>query len=285
MTQVRIVTDSTADLPEEVRERLGIEMVPLQVLFGSESFLDSITLKAEQFYDKLVAFGGLPTTSQPSPAEFMSVYERILDETPDAAILSIHLSSQFSGTYQSAVIANSMLEREADVTVFDSRSASCGIGMLVVRAAEMAQAGSSKVEIVAEIERMRSSTELYFLVETLEYLQKGGRIGKASALIGSILNIKPILSIDQTGVIVPVDKVRGSKKAIQRIIDLLKEKFPGDVPVSVHFAWTSQRGSALELYEAVKASFNVAQISTTTLGPVVGAHVGPGTAAVFMQKI
>ncbi|SDT43019.1 EDD domain protein, DegV family [Paenibacillaceae bacterium GAS479] len=285
MTQVRIVTDSTSDIPQEIRERLGIEMVPLQVLFGSESFLDSVTLKSEQFYDKLIAFNGLPTTSQPSPAEFITVYERLLDETPEASIISIHLSSQFSGTFQSAMLGSTMLERAADISVFDSRTASCGIGMLVVKAAEMAQSGSSKEEILREIERMRSETELYFLVETLEYLQKGGRIGKASALIGSILNIKPILSIDSSGVIVPVDKVRGTKKAVQRIIELLRGKFPADVPVSVHFAWTSQRGSALELYEAVNANFNVASTSTTTLGPVIGTHVGPGTVAVFMQKI
>ncbi|PLT46322.1 DegV family protein [Paenibacillus sp. FSL W8-1187] len=284
MTQVRIVTDSTSDIPEEIRRELGIEMVPLQVLFGTEAFLDSITLKSEAFYDKLVEFSGLPTTSQPSPADFMAVYERLLDETPDAPILSIHLSSQFSGTYQSALLASTMLEREADIAVFDSRSASCGIGMLVIRAAQMAREGSSKDEILAEIERMRSETELYFLVDTLEYLQKGGRIGKASALIGSILNIKPILTIDPTGVITPVDKVRGSKKAIQRIVDMLREKFPPEQPVAVHFAWTHQRGSALDLQEAITSSFNVQSTSITTLGPVVGAHVGPGTVAVFMHR-
>ena len=130
---------------------------------------------------------------------------------------------------------------------------------------------------------MRNSTGLYFLVDTLEYLQKGGRIGKASALIGSILNIKPILSIDDEGTIISVDKVRGSKKAIQRIVDMLKEQF-GDGPVTVHFAWGRPRGSALDLQAAINANFQIDSVSTTTLGPVVGTHVGPDTAAVFMRR-
>ncbi|KKC46868.1 MULTISPECIES: DegV family protein [Paenibacillus] len=282
-TKVRIVTDSTADIPREVRERLNIEMVPLQVLFGTESYLDSVTLQADEFYEKLEKFSGLPTTSQPSPSEFMAVYERILDESPDAPIISIHLSSQFSGTFQSALLAQSLIEREADITAVDSKSASYGNGMLVVKAAEMAEAGASKEEILDEVYRMRKETGLYFLVDTLEYLQKGGRIGKASAFFGSILNIKPILSIDDEGSITPVDKVRGTKKAVQRVVDLLKEQF-GDDPVAVHFAWGYQRGSALDLYEAINASFQIRHTTTTTLGPVIGAHVGPGTAAVFMQR-
>ena len=153
MTKIRIVTDSTADIPLDIRERLHIEMVPLGVLFGTDAYLDSVTLQADQFYDRLESFPGLPTTSQPSPSEFMSVYERILEQSPDAQIISIHLSSQFSGTYQSAVLAHSLLEREADITTIDSKSASCGIGMLVIRAAEMALEGRTKDEIVDEIQR------------------------------------------------------------------------------------------------------------------------------------
>lgn len=225
MGKVRIVTDSTSDIPEEVKKRLGISVVPLKVLFGEETFLDAVTITSEQFYEKLAQSSVLPTTSQPSPNEFSEVYERLIAEDADSPIISIHLSAALSGTYQSAVIAHSMLEQEADITIIDSKSASYGFGLRVVRAAEMAQAGESKERIIEEIERLERSTNLYFLVDTLEYLQKGGRIGKASALIGSILNIKPILSLDKEGVVLAVDKVRGSKKAMARIIELLKQTY------------------------------------------------------------
>ncbi|WP_461671294.1 DegV family protein, partial [Mycobacterium tuberculosis] len=168
----------------------------LKVLFGEETYVDAVTITSEQFYEKLKSVTALPTTSQPSPLEFSEAYERLLQEDPDGAIISIHISARLSGTYQSATIAQSMLEREADITVIDSRSASYGIGALVIRAAEMASAGHSKEEILAVVERLRNDSTIYFLVDSLEYLHKGGRIGRASALIGSILNIKPILSLD-----------------------------------------------------------------------------------------
>ena len=184
MASVVLVTDSTADIPRATREKLGIEMVPLKVNFGEESYLDNVELQPAEFYAKLAGFGKLATSSQPSPADFHDVYKRLTDE--GHAVVSIQLSSAMSGTYQSATIAKSMLDDDADVTVIDSKSASFGYGRLVVRAAELAQAGAGKAEIVAEVERMRSELRLYFLVDTLEYLQKGGRIGKASAVLGSL---------------------------------------------------------------------------------------------------
>ncbi|AJY76466.1 DegV family protein [Paenibacillus beijingensis] len=284
MPKIIIVTDSTSDIPKEVRERLGIEMVPLKVMFGYDAFLDNITIGPEQFYEKLQQYPELPTTSQPSPADFMAVYERLLEQQPEASIISIHISSQFSGTFQSALLAHSMLERAADITVVDSKSASYGAGLLVVRAAEMAAAGSSKDEILQEIDRLRNEMGLYFLVDTLEYLQKGGRIGRASALVGSILNIKPIMTIDKEGVVTAVDKVRGSKKAMHRIVALLKEQF-GNEPVTLVIAWTSDKTPAMELYELIKNEFAVHKVITTTIGPAIGTHVGPGTSAVFMYRV
>lgn len=284
MGKVRIVTDSTSDIPEEVKKRLGISVVPLKVLFGEETFLDAVTITSEQFYEKLAQSSVLPTTSQPSPNEFSEVYEGLIAEDADSPIISIHLSAALSGTYQSAVIAHSMLEQEADITIIDSKSASYGFGLRVVRAAEMAQAGESKERIIAEIERLERSTNLYFLVDTLEYLQKGGRIGKASALIGSILNIKPILSLDKDGVVLAVDKVRGSKKAMARIIELLKQTY-GDEPVGMTMAYSFSKDTAEDLCELLKAQFNVQEMNWTTVGAVIGTHTGPGTSAVFMYRM
>jgi len=282
--KVRIVTDSTADIPDEVRERLGINIVPLKVHFGEETFLDAVTINSEQFYEKLAQSSAPPTTSQPSPIEFSDVYQRLLAEDADSPIISLHVSAALSGTYQSAKIAYSMLENEADITIMDSRSASYGFGMRVVMAAEMAQAGESKERIIEEIERLERNTNLYFLVDTLEYLQKGGRIGKASALIGSILNIKPILSLDQDGVVAAVDKVRGSKKAMTRIVELLKESY-GDEPVGITMAYSFRKDTAEELYELLKSRFNVRAVGWTTIGAVIGTHTGPGTSAVFMYRM
>lgn len=282
--KVRIVTDSTADIPAEIRERLGISMVPLKVLFGEETYLDAVTIESKQFYEKLAESSSLPTTSQPSPLEFSEVYERLLSEDAGAPIISIHLSAVLSGTYQSAVIAHSMLEQESDITIINSKSASYGFGLRVIKAAEMAEAGESKERIIEEMERLAQNMELYFLVDTLDFLQKGGRIGKASALIGSILNIKPILSLDSEGVVLAVDKVRGSKKAMARIIAMLKQTY-GDDPVGVTFAYTDRKETAEELHELVKSEFNVKAVGWTTIGAVIGTHTGPGTSAVFMYRM
>lgn len=210
--KVAIVTDSTADIPEELIRKYDIHVVSLRVLFGEENYADGVELTSEQFYDKLRQSTVLPTTSQPSPTDFMSVYQRLLDENPDRPIVSIHLSSGMSGTYQSAMLGKSLLEREADLTVIDSKSASYGYGLMVVHAAELAEQGKSVAEISAAVEEMQQSRKLFFLVDTLEYLQKGGRIGKASAILGTLLNIKPILSIDEEGIIYAVEKVRGHKR-------------------------------------------------------------------------
>lgn len=282
MCAVKIVVDSTADIPAEDLERLGIEMVPLKVHFGEEAYLDGVTIGPDNFYDMLEASAVLPTTSQPSPAEFLDLYQQILDKEPGAQIISFHLSSEFSGTYQSAVIAKSMLDDKADITIVDSRSASHGFGAAALLAAEMAREGAGKEQILAAAEQLLKGMRIYFLVDTLEYLQRGGRIGKAAALIGGLLNIKPILTI-QDGVVAPVEKTRGTKKAMARIIEMLEEEF-GDSPVHVGVGWSKYDEHAKELLSRVQDKFNVQSVRNVLIGGVIGTHVGPGTSAVFMYK-
>lgn len=280
MASVVLVTDSTADIPLEVREKLGITMVPLMVIFGDETYLDNITLQPAQFYEKLTSFNGRATTSQPSPADFYEVYKKLTDE--GHSVISIQLSGAMSGTYQSATIAKSMLDEDADVTLIDSKSASYGYGTLVVTAADMAQAGASKEEIIAEVLRLRREMRLYFLVDTLEYLQKGGRIGKASAVLGSLLNIKPILSINDEGIVFPLDKVRGQKRAMARIAEMLAADF-NDTPVHLTIAITPGYTTGVsEMSELLKKQLNVKRYQETEVGPVVGTHAGPGTIGVFV---
>lgn len=278
MGRIRIVTDSTSDIPPELREALSIEMVPLKVHFGEEAYLDGVTITPEDFYVKLAGAKQLPTTSQPSPLDFLAVYNRLAAE-PDTVIISIHLSSSFSGTYQSACMAKGMLETAADITIVDSRTATYGIGLLVVEAARAAKAGESKEYILKRVEELRKKTTLYFLVDTLEYLHKGGRIGKAGALLGSLLQIKPILSVED-GTVVSVDKIRGTKKAMIRIMERLAERYP--VPVRVTVAHANAMELAEELSALIHQQFEVVEMMYTTIGPVIGTHVGGGTVGVFM---
>ncbi|MBN2983504.1 DegV family protein [Cohnella algarum] len=279
--QVAIVTDSTADIPREVRERLGIDMIPLQVHFGDESYLDNIDLEPAQFYEKLKASNVLPKTSQPSPADFHEVYSRHVQA--GRPVISIHLSSAMSGTYQSALLAKSMLEDEGNVTVIDSKSASYGYGMLVVEAAEMANQGASVDEITARIDKIRKDTKLYFLVDTLEYLHKGGRIGKASAMFGSLLNIKPILTIDGEGVVSSIDKARGQKRAFARIAELLEADF-GSAPLQLSAVVTpGDTAMADELIELLHERFAISRFFRSEIGPVIGTHAGPGTVGLFAR--
>lgn len=285
MAKIKIVTDSTADIPQEIREQYGIEMVPLKIHFGEETLLDSVTVQADEFYTKLTQSEVMPTTSQPSPVEFLEVYKKLLEEDPEACILSIHISSALSGTYQSAVLAKSLLEEEGkNIVIVDSKSASSGLGILVLAAAEVAAKGEKSLEECENLVlELRNHTQVYFLLETLEYLQKGGRIGKASAVVGSLLHIKPILSIDQGGEVFSADKVRGQKKAQARIIDLLRKDFSTDQEVNITIARTKADSGGEELVALIEENFNVKNTDYTVIGPVIGTHTGPGSVAVFMS--
>ena len=283
MNRIIIVTDSTSDIPPGMAEALGIKVVPLTLMFGEEAFRDNLDMTPEQFYERLPRSQRLPTTSQPSPVEYMNVYRTILDENPESTILSFHISSGLSGTYQSAKLAKSMLEEEGDrITVVDTLSASYGFGFMVVHAARLAAEGKSAEEILESAEKLRASRKLYFLVDTLEYLQKGGRIGKASAILGTLLNIKPILSIDEEGIIYAVEKVRGRKKAVARMIELFKADLPGVNKINVAVGHTAEPESGKEFLNELAGHFTLEEQVLTNVGPVVGSHVGNGTLAVFI---
>lgn len=287
MSRVRVVTDSTADIPAEVREALGIEMVPLKVHIGMETYLDSVTIQPEEFYRKLENTKILPTTSQPSPVDFLNTYKRLAAADPGAPILSIHLSSALSGTYQSAMMAKSLLEEtaEADISIVDSQSACYGFGIMVVRAAEAAREGKSKEEILEMLQDLHAHLSLYFLVDSLEYLHKGGRLGKAAAYFGTLLNIKPILSIDRDGEIFSVDKVRGQKKAMAKIVEMLKEKWGPNDGMEAAISHSNSQEAAEELSALISGNFAVKKTYYTNIGPVIGSHTGPGTVAVFILPV
>ncbi|RCX23077.1 DegV family protein with EDD domain [Fontibacillus phaseoli] len=286
LKQAIIVADSTADVPKAMVEEYGIHIVPMRLSFGEESFVEGIDITVEEFYDKLTKSKELPTTSQTSPSQYVEVYRNLMQEHPGTPIVSLHISSGMSGTYQSALLAKSMLEEEegvdADITVIDSLCATYGFGLQVVLAARMAKQGISPGEIKAEVERVGKERRLYFLVDVLEYLQKGGRIRKSAAIVGSLLNIKPILSVDQEGIIYPVDKVRGQKKAVSKVIELFLNDLGDRKDVNIAVCDAVNPEGAEEMIRLMSEHFTLHEVVRTSIGAVVGTHVGPGTVAVFV---
>ncbi len=285
MEKVYVVTDSTADIPKELVESLRIKVVPLKVHLKNETYLDGVTISADEFYVKLEESEELPTTSQPSPADFMEVYQEIAKHDKDAKILSIHLSAALSGTVQSAKVAQSMLEDDGvEVTVINTKKASYSIGIIVVGVAEAIRDGKSYTEAINLANELVEKTDVYFLVDTLTYLHKGGRIGKAASLFGSLLNIKPILSLNENGEVYAVDKVRGKNKATSKVIELLSNN-ANHKKVRVGISHAMNLTDAKKVEDKIKEAFDVQDFVITKIGPVIGTHVGSGTLAIAMYSV
>lgn len=285
MPPIVILTDSASDIEASLRQSLGIIAVPLKVIFGSETYIDGVTLTSNAFFEKLTKSDVMPTTSQPSPLDFVEAYKLIVRKYgEDVQIIGIMLSAALSGTYQSAIIAKSMMENDIDITVIDSKKASFIHGIVCVEAARAAKEGKNKQQILDMIERLLDEVQVYFIVDTLEYLQKGGRIGKASAMLGALLNIKPILTLEPGGTVTSFDKVRGTKKALARVTETLQEYAQGQpVKMAVLHGAAPEEGAAW--LEKLKQEFNIVESYCTEIGPVVGAHVGPGLLACVMVKV
>ena len=222
---VKIITDSTSDIPESIISDLDIEVVPLNIHIGQDNFKHGVDIGTDEFYTKLLTGSELPKTSQPSPGEFLDVYNKFLDQSD--AIVSIHVTSKLSGTYNSAIQAKSELNVTKPIEVVDSATVSMALGLIVIRAAKIAKDGGTLEEVLKEIEHCSSNTEVLVVLDTLEYLEKGGRIGKASALIGSILSLKPILTVED-GIVGTFGKARTFTKAMNS----LEEAIKGFTPVS-----------------------------------------------------
>ncbi|WCN39043.1 DegV family protein [Aneurinibacillus uraniidurans] len=277
-----IVTDSTADIPKPLMQELNIPIVPLKVHVEGQTYLDGVTLSSNEFYEKLQSSEQLPRTSQPAPLDFVNVYEEIAARDPEAEIISIHLSSALSGTYQTAMLAAGMVEEKVKVHVVDSRSASYALGAIVVAAARLVRNGGTLEECLTLVRTLISEHRVYFVMDTLMYLQKGGRIGKAASIVGSLLNIKPILMFDESGEVAVVEKVRGKKKAVARILELAKE-YANERPVTAAAVYTTDRDEAAVLKGQVEQELTVTgEAVLAQLGPVIGTYGGPGLLAITL---
>jgi DegV family protein with EDD domain len=273
---VKIVTDSTADLPQGLVDELDITVVPLKVHFGEEEYLDWIELDSDTFFGKLKASDVMPRTSQPSPSDFEAVYKRVGEDND--AIISLHISAQLSGTYQSATIAKSMLEN-MDIEVVNSKVTSMALGIVVVEAARAAKEGKTKEEILAQVYDQLNRVKVFFGVDTLEYLQKNGRIGKASALLGGLLSVKPLLTLTE-GVVSPKEKVRGKAKLMERIVSIVGEEFGEDVKGKAVILHGNVLDEALKLKEKIEAKYDFSELIIASIGAVIGTHTGPGVLGV-----
>jgi DegV family protein with EDD domain len=271
MSKVRIVTDSTADLPAEILEKYQIEVVPLNIHIDNEVYKENVEISSDEFFVKLPLAKALPRSSQPSPADFIGVYKSVLDQAD--SIISIHISENLSGTLGAASIAARSLEG-ADITIVNSQHVSMGLGLIVLEAAKAAAAGADKEEILRVIDDAKENVRVIFVVDTLEYLEKNGRIGKAQAFLGSILSIKPVLGV-QGGFIVPVEKMRGSKKALKRLVEIARDQVPGSRirAALVHGAAPEKVDFVLENLRSV---FDEVEVIRASVGPIVGLHAGPG---------
>jgi DegV family protein with EDD domain len=280
---IRFITDSTCEAPDELLAHPTVTVVPLYVLFGQESLRDNVDITRDEFWSRLPSAKTLPTTSQVPPAGFLAPFRQYTDAGDE--VITLVISSKLSRTYDSAISAQAELPYRP-IDVVDSLTTSVGLGLLLQEGLRMAEAGKTRAEIVARLTACRSDTHVLFAVDTLEYLARGGRIGKAQAFLGTTLNLKPLLAL-VGGEIVPVSRARGKRKVLQDMIDhlahLVTERGPR-VHLAVLDACAREEGD--EVADALSARFETPIVWRTLLGPVLGAHVGPGTigAAAYVSE-
>jgi hypothetical protein len=278
---VAIVTDSSADLADSVLDRHHIAIVPLQVVFGNQTFRDRVELRPEEFYRRLRTARDLPTTSQPTPAEFVRVLRDARSEADE--VVGVLLSGSLSGTYASAQVA----VRAAGISgvhLVDSRSASLGVGMLALRGAELAESGWPAAEIATELERVRGQAGMLLTVDRYDNLLRSGRVSRGKAWIAGMLDVKPILSLDSEGRVVPVDRVRGQEQLVPRVLALLEKRLtPRPRVVRFGVAHTEAPEMAERVRTALVAAYRPRDCFVTLATGVLGTHVGEGAWAIFYQ--
>lgn len=282
--KVAIVTDSTAYIPEECLKQYNISIAPLSVIWGDQVYLDGVDILPNEFYKRLVDSKIMPTTSQVTPAAMLSTFQSLLQQGYD--VLGIFISSKISGTVQSAIQARDMIAgAERKITIVDSLWTTMAMGFPVLTAARAAQAGEALAECQKVAEQACANSGVLFVVETLEFMRRGGRIGGAQALLGTMLNIKPVLEM-RAGRIEAVEKVRTKQKAVQHMLDIVRERIKGKVPIHLAVTHANSETEALSLLESARVELDPVETFCCPMSPVIGTHVGPGTLALnYMSNI
>ena len=266
---VKIICDSTGEIPEEIRKQYDITIVPLNVLFGTDSYQDGVNITPAQFYKMLVEGKVHPTTSQPAPGLFAEAYQKLAKETDEILVLTI--SAGISGTYESAMQAKQLVDSKLKIEVIDSRWTCAGLLLPTLKAARAAEKGMKLAEITKMVKDILPKIRVYMIFDTLEYLRKGGRIGLAKAWLGGILKLNPVLTL-KDGVIHPVAQARGRAKAVDMLVDLIK-KTGNPEEIVVEDATTPDELE--DLIKRISSAIPKAKIIRTKVGPVIGVHAGP----------
>jgi len=275
---VKIVTDSTSDLPPQLAEQLGITVVPVYVRFGTKVYRDGVDISHSEFYQKLVTSPVHPSTSQPPPLDFAEVYGKLSEETDE--VVSLHLSRKTSGTYDSALRGREMVGSGCRVEVVDTLFVSMGLGLIVMAAARLAKAGESLQAVMDEIRQVILQIRMLGVFDTLKYLLLGGRISRARALVGTLLNVKPLLTM-RGGELVQAGLARTRAKGMERLFDFAKNALNIQELAIVH-STTPDEASSLK--ERIASIFAEDRIHVARLGPALGVHGGPGTLVLALRE-
>ncbi len=275
---VKIVTDSLSDITSDIAEGRGITVVPLTVLFGHETYLDRVTITTDEFYHRLIHGNIWPTTTQPPPGDFVNVYNELAKETDE--ILVVTLSSKISGTYESALNAKGLVEKECRIEVIDSLMVAMGLGLIVITAAKAAQSGAKLDELTALVRRAMTRSHFLAFFDTLKYLAKGGRIGKATGFLGSVLSFKPILTV-KDGEISPVTRVRAVAAGMDYLYNFITG-FSNIEELAVEHATTPDEAD--KLVERLGSVFPKERIYRSTVSPVLGTYGGPNAMAITVLE-
>lgn len=273
MSKIAIVTDSTAYIPKKLREQHHITMVPLNVVFGQESFKEEEEITDRQFYEKMKESEELPTTSQPAIGLFEETFQKLADDHDQ--IIMITLSSGISGTHQTALAAGNMTP-DVQVHVFDTEVSCMVQGFYVLTAAKMANQGYSSKAILDHLYTMKNNTRAYFIADDLNHLHRGGRLNGAELFVGSLLKIKPVLHFDNK-IIVPYEKVRTMKKALAKISSLLEEDAKDGTPLEITVIHGNRPDEAAEIANGLRTKYPNTNVSISYFGPVIGTHLGEGS--------
>jgi len=276
MAKVAIITDSTAYIPKDVVEKYQIQVIPLHLHWGEETYLDGVDIQPHEFYAKLKQSNINPTTSQPTPAAFKDVFEKLLNSDKD--IINILLSSKLSGTVDSAVQAKTFFP-DAPIEIIDSQSTAMAMGFQVLTVARAAADGADLAECKALAEEALKHTGVVFAVDTLEFLHRGGRIGGGARFLGTALKMKPILEL-RDGRVESVERVRTRKKSLDRLVELIEERTGGHTPIRLAALNAASPDDARWLMEQTSQRLNPTEMVFSEVSPVIGTHAGPGTVAV-----
>ncbi len=275
---VKIVTDSTSDIPPQIAQELGITIVPVYVRFGDKVYRDRVDISEDELYQKMLEGPVHPTTSTPSPGDFTEAYERLAQESDE--IVSVVLTAKESALYNSALIGKEAVKRKCRIEVIDSQSVTMGLGLITIAAARAAQAGESVDRVIEVVHQAIPRTHLLGVLDTLKYALRGGRLGKAVVLLGGVLNVKPMLTI-KAGEVVPAGLARTRSKGIDRIHEFVKNAFHIEDLAVVHSTTPKE---AHTLAERIKSLIPKNQPLIARIGPALGVHAGPGLLGVALRE-